>query len=168
MKKTLSFQDADTLITDDYSADALWNQKMDLSGVYRLRKDLEKKRAKTVGAQKFEESEIFNEDFSGTQNDFLIANMIRSTDLLIFKMNPDDTTLKTEWLSLPDRLKEVFEEIIYSLPLSGASQQDQDEDGCYTFCYSDDEVSLSIISVVINGKTALFYKNIEFTDSNAR
>jgi len=87
----------------------------------------------------------------------LIANTIPSNDLMIFELNTDNTVLKTKWSSLPLRLKEVFEEIIYSLPLSGVS--DRNDDGCYTFSYTDDEYDLSVISIVMEGKAAFFYKN---------
>ena len=89
----------------------------------------------------------------------LLADTIPSSDLMIFQLNDDHTTVKTEWTTLPLRLKEVFEEIIYSLPVSGIPNEN--DEGCYTFSYTDDEYNLSVISIVIEGKAALFYKNIE-------
>lgn len=89
----------------------------------------------------------------------LIADIIAPDDLMIFELSPDYTTLKVRWEGLASRLQDVFEEIIYSLPL--IPSPDRNDDGCYTFSYSDDEYNLSVVSLVIKGKVALFFKNEE-------
>jgi len=152
MKKLIGGQESDALVIDESSLSENQNPL--------LLKESPKSRGHLLNTSEDPMGEKVVAEWKQrealTKDKTLIANIIPVSDLMIFELEAGNTAIKTSWNSLPLRIKEVFEEIIYSLPLNENSQRN--DDGCYTFSYTDDEYNLSVISIVIKGKAALFYK----------
>ena len=83
--------------------------------------------------------------------------ILPAKNVLIFRI-PDDARNpeKTDWTSLPLRLKEVFQEILSSMPVKAESKKEYE--GCYTFTYADENFDLFVIFIVSEGKRILFFK----------
>ncbi len=161
MKKSISENEGDTLVVEEFPKQSQKKRAFEASHDVYAGRSIEDELAKRKA--------LLKNIYKGSNNPYLkdsvadISQTFPVADLLIFQLNDDHTTVKTDWATLPLRLQEVFEEIMYSLPVSGVSNPD--DDGCYTFSYADDEYNLSVISIVIEGKAALFYKNIDSSEN---
>jgi hypothetical protein len=170
MKKAITESESDALVLEELPKRI--SKKLSIEGSHvevaghsiedelARRKSLLKNYYQNPRSQNTRETSRQHSDIEETKGQLHGAH---ASGLLIFRLNDDHTTVRAEWEKLPLRLKEVFEEISYSLPVSGISSTD--DDGCYTFSYADDEYNLSVISIVIEGKAALFYKNLAAEES---
>lgn len=172
MKKTILENEGDILVAEEHPKHVHKNRTAEASNndvaSRSIENELAKRKALLKNVYKGAHNQSLNVTPEQPEVDTISTPVNRVpvfslSDLLIFELNDDHTAIKTDWIKLPLRLKEVFEEIMYSLPVSGISNPD--DDGCYTFSYADDEYNLSVISVVIEGKAALFYKNADSSES---
>lgn len=165
MKKQIVGNEGDSAVMEEMPGGKTANETIERADIQSEQKDIvesQKTKAETSGYSAGDEARQhpeWNRLPHFRKSKHLIAGVIAASDLMVFEMLSDHHVVKNNWMNLPTRLQEVFEEIIYSLPLNKLS--DHDDDGCYTFSYSDEEFELSVISIVIKGKAALFYKNLK-------
>jgi hypothetical protein len=154
MKKS---SDSNPLLIADESDTAAGARKyLSLTEIYLARRELErriKEKKEKPEAHQIVQTESTDKGISAP---LFLNEAYELGHLLLFEVTADNHLIKTHPEKLSPRLKEVFEEILFSLPLN--SNQATAFDGCYSFSYSDDEHDISVISIVLSGKAALFYK----------
>ncbi|HXH19891.1 MAG TPA: hypothetical protein VNJ07_12495 [Chitinophagales bacterium] len=83
-------------------------------------------------------------------------DFVSSYEVLIFQRIGKET-IKTQWTSLPDRMKQIFNEILELFPLRKSLKGEND--GCYTFSYCDSEDnSVSVVLILSKNKASFFFE----------
>ena len=166
MKKQIIDNESDSLVVEEATLEKAVSERMEPADIQpRQKRVVENRKQPEPDASGFAADDAvtqfpeWNQHSHFKKDKLLIADVIAMSDLMIFEMSGDHRVIKNSWANLPARMQEVFEEIIYSLPLNKTSSRD--DDGCYTFSYCDEEFDVSVISIVIEGKAALFYKNLK-------
>ena len=81
----------------------------------------------------------------------------KESNVLVFKMT-DRGAQKIEWEMLSDGFQRAFMEVKNTF---STKTSDEDNEGCCSFAYSDEESDLSAVCFAKEGKVMLFYKEME-------